>query len=261
MTTAEIQALFAQTLRGDGDSEEAWAAIHTLQLNGSREVFDFAEEWCGSSNSLKREKAVDVLSQLQRKTQHGLPNEKLFHEESYALITEMFRAEHDLGVLRAAIFALGHLDIVEAISAISMIRGYEDHPDGDLRFAVAVALGSFPNDNLSVAGLLKQMTDSDSDVRDWAVFGLGVQGNVDSPEIREALLRCLEDTNEDVREEAAAGLGKRRDRRVLPALWAMLDAGKPNSRVREAVTALLGLSDEPEGWGAGDYKEALVREF
>ena len=44
--------------------------------------------------------------------------------------------------------------------------------------------------------------------RNWAVFGLGVQGDADSPAIQEALLRCPDDTNEEVREEAAGRLGK-----------------------------------------------------
>ena len=93
-----------------------------------------------------------------------------------------------------------------------------------MRFSVACALGHFPNDPEAVATLLTLTRDDDSEVRDWAVFGLGVQGDVDSSEIREALLERLTDTDEDVREEAIVGLGKRRDLRMLPVLRDLLDA-------------------------------------
>jgi HEAT repeat protein len=102
--------------------------------------------------------------------------------------------------LDSAISALGHLDNTDAVP---VILHYPDHPDETVRFAVAFALGCFPNDPQSVRGRLKLTSDANADVRDWAVFGLGVQGDADSPEIREALLQCLDDPDEDVREEAA----------------------------------------------------------
>jgi HEAT repeat protein len=105
------------------------------------------------------------------------------------------------------------------------------------------------------------MSDEDEDVRNWAVFGLGVQGNADSPEIREALLRCLDDTKEEAREEAAVGLGKRQDQRVIPKLVEMLDQPVLKVRVAEAASELLGLDEDPPEWEAADYKAALARKF
>ena len=212
MNSSEIHALFARTLLGGREDEVAWDAIRTLRLNGSREIFDRAAAWCKSPEPLKRARAADLLCQLQRAP---LPNESLaetewmFRDESYSLITKMLENERDHVVLDGAITALGHL---YNANAAPLILRYQDHPDQQVRFAVAFALGCFPNEPQSIAGLLKLTWDSDDDVRDWAVFGLGVQGDADTPEIREALLRCLDDANEDVREEAAVGLAKRRDR-------------------------------------------------
>ncbi|HEY6341818.1 MAG TPA: HEAT repeat domain-containing protein [Bryobacteraceae bacterium] len=142
-----------------------------------------------------------------------------------------------------------------------IILRYQDHPDQNVRFAVAFALGCFPNDPQSIRGLVKLTMDACSDVRDWAVFGLGVQGDSDSPGIREALLRCVNDANEDVREEAAIGLGKRRDLRVLPKLRAMLDNDEITDRVVGATAALLELDPVPIEWTAADYKGALSAKF
>jgi HEAT repeat protein len=67
------------------------------------------------------------------------------------------------------------------------------------------------------------MRDANEEVRGRATFGLGVLADLDSADIRDALLHRLSDSNEDVRNEAMAMLGKRRDRRVLPSLPAGLE--------------------------------------
>ncbi len=170
----------------------------------------------------------------------------------------MLKREDDPTVLDSGIAALGHL---YNSAAIPIIAPYLDHRDDNVRFSVACALGNFPNDPEAVATLLTLTRDDDSGVRDWAVFGLGVQGDVDSAEIREALLERLTDTNEDVREEATVGLGKRRDIRLLPVLRSLLDAPELKLRVAEAASAMLGLAEDPEAWQAEDYKRALDETF
>jgi HEAT repeat protein len=182
----------------------------------------------------------------------------MFRDESYTLITNLLDNENYPDALRSAISALGHLGDA---AAVPQILRYQDHPNNDVRFAVTFALGCFPNDPQSVGGLLKLTSDSDAEVRDWAVFGFGVLGDVDSTEVRKALLRCLDDADEDVREEAAVGLGKRRDQRLLPKLKTMLDQPKPNIRVAEAAAALLGLDKDPPEWSATDYRAALINKF
>jgi HEAT repeat protein len=101
-------------------------------------------------------------------------------------------------------------------------------------------------------------------VRDWAVVGLGVLGDADSEEIRDALLRCVDDSDENVREEAAVGLGKRRDARLLPKLRMMLGEAELRVRVAEAAAALLGLAEDYIGAleakfpGGGDHRSLTV---
>lgn len=262
MNPPEIEALFAQTLVGAYDDEEPWKAVHKLRLSGSREVFDRAAAWCESDDLLKRARAADVLCQLQRP---ALPKssveqaEWLYRDESYSLVTRMLENEPEHLVLASAIFALGHLGNDKAVP---LILRYLNHADENVRFAVACALSSFPNESESVVGLLKLTRDTDADVRDWAVFGLGVLGDTDSPEIREALLRCLNEANEDVREEAAVGLGKRQDQRVIPILETVLDELDLRPRVRESLAGLLGLNEkELSGWTAADCRSALAEKF
>ncbi len=107
----------------------------------------------------------------------------------------------------------------------------------NIRFAVTCALGSFRNDARLVECSLKLTSDPDDEVRDWAVFGLGVRGDADSPEIRGALLR---------------------DHRLIPALRTMLQDDDIKVRVAEAAAALLGMDQDPPEWTAVDYRAALA---
>jgi HEAT repeat protein len=260
MDSEKIQILFAQSLLGDYESDDAWTAVSALRMDGNREIFESAAAWCCSDDSLKRARAPDILCQLREAQVPDIQNspEWMFADESYELITNMLENEQNPLVLHSAITALGHL---RNPKAVPIILRYQDHPDDDIRFAVSFALGCVPNNPHSIVGLTKLTMDSCSDVRDWAVFGLGVQGDSDSPEIREALCRCLNDTDEDVREEAAVGLGKRHDQRLLPRLKAMLDSPEIPTRVAEAATEMLELVKSPPEWTAADYKAALVAKF
>jgi HEAT repeat protein len=144
--------------------------------------------------------------------------------------------------LSSVVAGLGHLGNP---AAIPLILPFSYHPDPGVRFGLAFALGCFADDKRSVSTLLKLMTDKDSEVRDWATFGLGVLGDFDSPEIREALFQNLSDEDEDVQEEAMAGLAKRNDLRALPHVLAALEGDDPSPEALDAGNFLLGRTSDP----------------
>jgi len=253
-----MEALFAQTLAGEDDDDDAWAAVEALRRNGSRAIFEYAAVWCRSASARERATGAAVLSQLRRKSDPGLQPKWMFRAESFPVIMRMLEHERDAGVLDSAISALGQLGNPDAIPRII---SFQDHPVRKVRLAVASALGRFPDDPRSVQSLIQLTADEAADVREWAVFGLGVLGDVDSAAIRKALLRCVDDSNEDVREEAAVGLAKRGDLKLLPKLQRMLVGSPPPSRVAEAAASLLGMGEIPVEWGADEYKAALQRKF
>jgi len=255
MPSTAIEGLFASTLQGDYDDDAQWQAVRALRKLGTRDVFDIAAAWCKSDDPLMRARGIDVLAQLGRTADHPVNS---FPEDAYAIVSELAQREKDLRTLESAISALGHLD---NDAAVPLIAAFHGHPNADIRFSVACSLGSFPNDGLSVETLLVLMEDSDEDVRDWATFGLGVLGDQDSPEIREALYRRLTDQNEDVREEAMVGLGKRKDQRVLPTLFSAVNGSEIKVRVAEAASFMLGMEADPEEWGAEEYRVALKERF
>jgi HEAT repeat protein len=260
MSAKEIAELFAETLRGEYDDHAPWKAVQALHRIGTREVLEYAAEWCKSESPLKRSRGTDVLAQLGKSSEHP---SHTFPEESYAAIAQMFHQEKEEKPLNSAIYAFGHLDDPRAIP---LILSQHENPSSDTRHAVAFALGSFANDPDAVQTLLILTSDPDEDVRDWAVFALGQLGDTDSAEIRDTLLLRISDPNEDVREEALLGLARRKEQRVLPTLIATLEKAHANNsgipmRVLDAADALLDLDHEREDWSLGQYAAALRDRF
>jgi hypothetical protein len=255
MSEATIQQLFADSLRGDYEDEAPWEAVRKLRQLGTREVLNVATAWCSSEDPMKRARGLDVLAQLGKTWEHPTNS---FPEESYSAVTNLLKSEPDVHPLKSAISALGHLDDARAVPLIAQFRS---HPNAEIRFTVACALGSFPNEPISVDALLALMADTDEDVRDWATFGLGVLGDTDSVEIRQALVRRIDDPNEDVREEAMVGLAKRRDSSVLTMLLRAVEQPTMTDRAIEAAYLMLGMNNEREGWGPTDYAAALRERF
>jgi hypothetical protein len=255
MTQEEIGELFARTLSGGYDDDAPWEAVSALRRIGTREIFVQAAEWCDSENPLLRARGADVLSQLGKTSEHQCNS---FPEESYSVASTLLQREKELLPLNSAIAALGHIDNPEAVP---LIAEQCNHSSPKIRFTVACALGNFPNHPVAVETLLILMQDADDDVRDWATFGLGVLGNSDSSEIRDALFLRVSDANQDVREEAIVGLSKRIDPRVLPSLTEALEQPTTTDRIREAAHLMLKMDKDRTDWSGRDYVAALRRQF
>jgi HEAT repeat protein len=226
----------------DWTLDEGWpasAAVSALQRLGSREVLDRALEMIASDDPRLRECAVDILGQL------GVPT-RSFPDECFNATVERLNSDPDPRVLRSAAIALGHLKDPRAIDALV---GRVNHGDARVRYAVASALGG-NSDPRTVAALIQLTTDEDEIVRDWATFGIGTQGRLDTAEIREALYRRLDDSDEETRYEAMRGLARLGDLRVAQPLIDALKANPENLDLWDPASTLLKLGDEHEEFNA-----------
>ena len=192
--------------------------------------------WCNSGDGRKQLSGVDILAQIGKTFEHPVTS---YADESYPVIKALLLGNPSTDLKSSGIAALSHL---ENPAAIPLICSFCGDPDAEIRYSVASALGfPFANDPLAIEALLELMRDEDEDVRDWTTFSLGVQGDADSPEIREALVERLGDTFPDAREEAVEALAKRKDLRVLPALKELLQGETMSSCAEEAAYHLLEL--------------------
>jgi HEAT repeat protein len=224
-----LKSLVGMALQ-DWGSDESWKAISELQMRGSPETLALARRLAKSQNPRKRALGLYIASQLRRR-QKGAP----FGSIEYALedTQEMLLAGlHDTRseVLYAAISGFGHRP--HPLALPELIK-FSSHPDQQIRFEVAVALGGYSEAD-SIETLLRLAKDDSDAVRDWATFGIGTLQEVDNPKIRDLLWANLQDTDQDVRGEALVGLAIRKDARIIPVLQELLDA---NCRVYELSAA------------------------
>jgi HEAT repeat protein len=210
------------------DEDLAWDAIGALHWRGTPEVMDRAVRLCQSLCAVERRVGADILGQL------GIPD-RTFPEPCLRTLLSMLEGENDHDVLQAILVALSHLRMPEAIVPASRFR---HHPDPDVRHGVVLALTGHEEEQ--ALGVLIELTrDPEAHVRDWAAFALGSQVDVNTPELRAALVARLSDEDDDTRTEAFIGLARRGDRRVLPALREELASDSVGKLAVEAA-ALMG---------------------
>jgi hypothetical protein len=127
---SEVEPLFARTLLGDYEGDDAWAAIFSLHSHGSREIFERAAAWCLSEDALKestrRIYLVPACTSFDARLLQG--KRIIFRDDSCLLITKLLESEQDPMVLDSAISALGHLGYVEAIPVILRYQGRWERP-------------------------------------------------------------------------------------------------------------------------------------
>jgi HEAT repeat protein len=210
----------------DWGSDQSWEAISELQMRGSPEALALAHRLARSRNCRKRALGLYIASQL-RQRQKGVPLGSI----EYALedTQEMLLAGlHDIctEVLSAAISGFSHRP--HPLALPELIK-FASHADQNIRFDVAVALGSYSGAE-SIDALIRLAKDDSDAVRDWATFGIGSMQEADDPKIRDLLWANLQDKNDSVRGEALVGLAARKDERIIPVLLELLDT---NCRVFE----------------------------
>ncbi len=97
----------------------------------------------------------------------------------------------------------------------------------------------------AIEAMMTLTRDPDTQVRDYACFGLGQQcREIDTPAIREALAARLDDTDDDTRCEALLGLAYRQDARALPRVHAALS--RPDGSVWMLELRAAGALGDPQ---------------
>ncbi len=226
----DTETLIAQALSMDIDIDNRrfWAVIRVLQPRFP-EIFPRLQALAQESDAKSQEVAAIILGQ-------NLQREKKLVPECTKTLSQLLHPEANASVLYSVILSLGHLD---DSSYTELILPYYEHTDSKVRDAVASSLKSWKGEP-SIMALIALSSDADFDVRNWATFGLrcAIDLNVDTEEIRQALLARLSDSEEEVRGEAFIGLVERRDSRVIEPLLAELAKQKRFPEILECIDML-----------------------
>ncbi len=223
-----VDELLAVALTGDEDDDRAWDAVWKLRERGDASVFEAASALLRSPSEKERGRGVDVLAQL------GTPRPTVeLRAQCADALLAVVEHERSPRVLHALGVALGHLRDARAVDALVPLK---DHADSGVRLGVVLGLSPHAR---GVPSLIERSSDVDDEVRNWATFGLAEMTEVDTPELRAALVRRLDDPHDEVRGEALVGLAARGDVRVLEPLRRALTA-RPVSILAVEAARLLG---------------------
>lgn len=231
MTPDSIDTLLdraAKAARNDptGEGEARWLAVTALHASTDRQVLERALAWSRDDDPLLRSLAADVLARLA--WEDGYP----FRGESEPALLRMLD-DDETAVVASALHALGHLDLGDTEGLVR----FATHDEANVRYALVCAIGGREHE-AARRTLIQLSEDADSDVRDWATFGLGSMTDIDSPEIRDALASRLDDDDADTRCEAMLGLAERGDERAVPHIERELASDEVGQLAIDAAAAL-----------------------
>ncbi|WP_158623702.1 HEAT repeat domain-containing protein [Corallococcus llansteffanensis] len=222
-----VEALVAVALGGNPEGSEGWAAIYALQRRGGEAVLVAASALLHSRDPKARARGADILAQLEQ------PHD--VRSRGADLLLALLREEQDAQVLQSLVLGLGHREDARVPGAISALK---DHASARVRGAVLAGLLKAPDaDTLPV--LLAFAEDPDEGVRSLAMAHLReLSPDVDTPALRDLLLRRMEDTSPTIRAEAVLALACRKDARVLEPLRKALRRSRVRLEYVEAAGAL-----------------------
>lgn len=195
----------------DPESDEGGQALAEIHFRGGSEEFAHGARLARGGTENERIAGADILAQLGG-------GERTHLEASVSILLELLQDPSE-EVVSAAAIALGHRNHRRAIPPLVELS---EHPNPEVRYGVVHGL-SRHDDLRAVNALVRLSSDPDRDVRNWATFGLAQQADLDSPEIRDALLARAADGDWEIRGEALLGLARRADARALPLVRGELD--------------------------------------
>jgi HEAT repeat protein len=194
---ARESATLATVAMVEPNEDVAREATAILQYRGTPLEFEIARELASDRDPARRRLAADIMGQL------GW-DERTSLEESVDTLLNLLD-DPDSGVVAQAATALGFRNHPRAIPRL--LQHLAD-PEADVRLGVVHGLSQ--HDSLdAVDGLIRLTVDGDRDVRDWATFGLASLTDVDTLELREALLARMSEDDDEIRGEALIGLARR----------------------------------------------------
>jgi HEAT repeat protein len=214
-------------LLAEADEDQRWYLLDAFVRSETSAARAAAELALVSEDPRMRQMGADVLGQVV-----GLDRDATA-EIANVLISRL-EVEHDADVLGSVIIAWGHTG---DSSARTGVLNYAEHPDENVRYAVAWALPAPHLDDESLAVLRRLSADPDEDVRDWATFGLA-ESDARDPATTEALAARTDDPHDDTRAEGIFGLARRHDPRARSLIERELSRPVHGEKIEEALEEL-----------------------
>ncbi len=207
-----------------------WDNISELRKRPNNEVYNQAFKLAKSDNDKQKIIGIYVLAQL------GF-NPRYQQNRTVDLYFKLLNNENNPKVISAILSSISHNNENLSKKQISKLIEFKDHDNLNVRFDLTLAISCLENET-AIKTLIELSNDKVSDIRNWAVFGLGTQIENDSEEIRTALWNRVNDNHFETKSEAIVGLANRKDKRIKDVIISELKNGDYGSLLLEAIQTI-----------------------
>lgn len=227
--TFSNEEVFTRLLNNKSKSNY-WNYIRELRKRKSTDIYQKATELTNSNDDHVKVIGINILAQFGYPRKHKKQTLKNYFN--------LLKSKNSINVISSILYGIGHNNEILTDNQIDIICRFKYSKSATIRYSLAFALSGVENDN-AINTLIQLSNDKDSDIRDWATFGIGSQTALDNLEIRQALWERVNDTDRTTRDEAIAGLAKRKDHRIKEILKNELNkADNLSSSTLEAIEDL-----------------------
>lgn len=219
---------------GTFDTECRWELIDSILEECPDDVFDRATRLVRSDDAQARALGADILGRL------GIID-RLRQDRIGRILQAALAIERTPAVTASIVAALGHQGDP---ALLTLVYPLSFHPSPEVRLAAAFAVATLspqPLGSQARTALIRLSRDDNSEVRDWATYGLGTVSADDDQDVRDALAARADDDCREARAEALFGLAVRHDQRAVPLLIKALRS----SHVSELEIDAAGLTEDP----------------
>ncbi|GGD36439.1 HEAT repeat domain-containing protein [Flavobacterium orientale] len=208
LTDYSNEKLFDRILNNKSN-ENYWKYISELRKRKTKDIFEKSIELTKSEISKEKIIAINILAQF------GYP--RLHQKEILKTYFNLLKTEKDKNVISSILYAIGHNNDNLTEKQIDIVCSFKNHKSVNVRHGLVSAILTIDKTK-PIITLIQLTKDKDSDIRDWATFGIGTQIETDNPIIRETLWKRINDSDENTRFEAIIGLAKRKDEKIKDVL-------------------------------------------
>ena len=171
--------------------------------------------------------AIDILSQLGSKR-------KKFAKKLINKLFVFLQESKNEKLITSCLIAIGHNNKFLTKRQINYLEKFKNDKSKEIRYALVFSILTLENET-AINILIKLSDDKSPKIRDWALFGLGTQIEIDNNEIREILFKHCFDKDDQSKQEAIKGLANRNDERVYKIILNELQSEDFGSLLFETI--------------------------
>lgn len=207
-----------------------WENVGELRKRPNNEVYNKAFKLANAKSEKEKIIGIYVLAQL------GF-DPRFQQNKTVDLYFKLLENEKSPKVISAILSSISHNNEKLNENQISKLIEYKTHKFADVRFELTHAISCLENDD-AIKTLIELSNDKNSDIRNWATFGIGTQLEIDTEIIRNALWNRVNDSDYETKSEAIVGLANRMDKRIKEVIISELKNGDYGTLLFGAILKL-----------------------